>query len=105
MLPRHYAPHAPLETVDIGGEARVTELARQGTRAGWLKLGGSVSETPAGVTVIVMPTEPAAYASQLYAALHELDDAQVQRIIVELPPEGEEWLTVRDRLRRASASV
>ena len=49
-------------------------------------------------------TEPAAYAAQLYAALHTLDDLGIERIVVDLPPDTEEWLAVRDRLRRAAAS-
>ena len=49
-----------------------------------------------------MPLDAARYASQLYAALHTLDDAGVDRIIVDMPPDGEEWLAVRDRLRRAA---
>ena len=49
-----------------------------------------------------MPVDPAKYASQLYAALHTLDAAGVARIIVDMPPDEEAWLAVRDRLRRAS---
>jgi L-threonylcarbamoyladenylate synthase len=50
-----------------------------------------------------MPRTPQGYAAQLYAVLHALDAAGVERIVVEMPPETEEWLAVRDRLRRASA--
>ena len=52
-----------------------------------------------------MPTDPAAYAAELYAALHVLDCAGVERIVVALPPSGEAWLAVRDRLSRASAPL
>jgi L-threonylcarbamoyladenylate synthase len=52
--------------------------------------------------VIEMPREPAAYAAQLYSALHTLDAAAVERIVVTLPPEGDAWLAIRDRLSRAS---
>ncbi|MCC6417578.1 MAG: hypothetical protein IT429_04950, partial [Gemmataceae bacterium] len=38
----------------------------------------------------------------LYAALHTLDRAGVDRIVVSLPLDGPAWLAVRDRLRRAS---
>jgi hypothetical protein len=31
-----------------------------------------------------------------------LDDLGVERIIVDLPPDDEKWLAVRDRLRRGS---
>ena len=49
-----------------------------------------------------MPSDPAAYAAQLYDALHRLDQAGVEHIVVTLPPASEEWLAVRDRLRRAA---
>jgi L-threonylcarbamoyladenylate synthase len=51
-----------------------------------------------------MPREPTPYAAQLYAVLHALDDAGVERIVVALPPDTEAWLAVRDRLRRAAAA-
>jgi L-threonylcarbamoyladenylate synthase len=51
-----------------------------------------------------MPANPGTYAARLYAVLHALDDAGVERILAELPPDTEEWLAVRDRLRRASTA-
>jgi L-threonylcarbamoyladenylate synthase len=53
--------------------------------------------------VEVLPPEPAAYAADLYAALHRLDDANVETILVQEPPEGEEWRAIRDRISRAAA--
>jgi L-threonylcarbamoyladenylate synthase len=50
-----------------------------------------------------MPRDPAGYAARLYAALHELDAAGVDRIVAELPPDKEEWRAVRDRLWRAGS--
>ena len=50
-----------------------------------------------------MPTEPSEYAARLYAALHELDAAGVDRIVVDRPPDGEEWMAIHDRLRRAES--
>jgi hypothetical protein len=34
--------------------------------------------------------------------LHDLDDANVDRIVVALPPVADDWLAVHDRLRRAA---
>ena len=50
-----------------------------------------------------MPDDSSGYAAQLYAVLHEIDAAGLDRIIVALPPDTDDWLTVRDRLRRAAA--
>jgi L-threonylcarbamoyladenylate synthase len=104
MLARHYAPQVPLECAADGGRERVAALSRAGRRVGWLTFGEPTGPAPPGVTVLVMPTDPADYAARLYAALHELDRRDVERIVVALPPGTEEWLAVRDRLRRAAAS-
>ena len=50
----------------------------------------------------VLPSDAAGYAAQLYAVLHELDAADLDRIVVTLPPDTDEWLAVRDRLHRAA---
>ena len=50
----------------------------------------------------VMPEDHRAYRRALYATLHELD-RQVNRIWVEEPPDGPEWLDIWDRLSRAAA--
>ena len=71
-------------------------------RVGWLTFGEHAHQQPAeGSVTLAMPTEAAAYAAQLYAAFHILDCAKVDRIVVALPPGGEAWLAVHDRLKRA----
>jgi L-threonylcarbamoyladenylate synthase len=103
MLPLHYAPRTPLECVEGPGRKRAEERLAAGLRVGWLTF-AATPERP-GLRVIVMPTEPAAYASALYATLHTLDALGLDRIIVDLPLDREEWLAVRDRLRRASSAA
>ncbi len=102
MLARHYAPRAPLELAEDNGRARVEELLARGLRVGWLALGTAEEAGTPGLEAVALPPEPASYAAQLYAALHQLDAAGVERIVVALPPETEAWLAVRDRLRRAA---
>jgi L-threonylcarbamoyladenylate synthase len=102
MLSRHYAPRTPLECVAGGGRERVEELCRQGCRVGWVPWGLPLA-TPSGVVVRTLRADPAGYAAGLYAALHDLDAAGLDRIVVGLPPDTVEWQAVRDRLRRASA--
>jgi L-threonylcarbamoyladenylate synthase len=102
MLPRHYAPRAALECTPGAALHGIEELVRQGKRVGWLKFGEGTAAPP-GVTVIVMPRDPAGYQARLYDVLYRLDEAGVERIVVELPPQTEEWLAVRDRLQRASS--
>jgi len=102
MLSRHYAPRTPLECRSTGSIERINEIVGQGTRAGWVTFGARPA--PGGVTLAAMPTEPTAYAAQLYAVLHELDAGGLARIVLDLPPDTEEWRTVRDRLRRAATT-
>jgi L-threonylcarbamoyladenylate synthase len=102
MLGRHYAPRAPLEWA-ADGQARAEALCRRGLRVGWLTWEVPAQPDHPGLTRVVMPRDPAAYAAQLYAVLHGLDDAGVERIVVDRLPETEAWLAVRDRLRRAAA--
>jgi L-threonylcarbamoyladenylate synthase len=85
------------------GRARVEELRRRAQRIGWLTLAAEEPEDPQ-VIVRTMPADAAGYAARLYAALHELDDAAVDCIVVALPPTGEDWLAIHDRLRRAERS-
>lgn len=103
MMPRHYAPCVPLELALGGGESRVRFLVAEGARVGWLTL-GDWAEIP-GAVRIVMPTDPGGYGARLYAALHALEEHGVERIVVDLPPDSQDWLAVRDRLRRASAGM
>ncbi len=104
MMSRHYAPRTPTECVEGSGFARVAQWQATGAKVGWLTFGEPAIGPPAGVDVIVMPRETGSYASRLYAALHELDDLGLDRIVVELPPEHDDWLAVRDRLRRAGTT-
>jgi L-threonylcarbamoyladenylate synthase len=100
MLSRHYAPRAPLELAEDGGR-RVEELRRADLRVGWLTFEAPPADH-AEVVAVVMPRDAEGYAARLYEALHALDGRGVDRIIVTLPPDSQEWLAVRDRLRRAA---
>ncbi len=104
MLQRHYAPRTPLECNDDDGWERVRTLTAQGLKVGWMTLAGKSVEETSGVDVRCMPTRAEDYGSQLFAVLHELDQAHLDRIVVELPPATEEWLAVRDRLLRAATT-
>jgi hypothetical protein len=79
------------------------KLNRAGLRVGWVALCSQRYELPlAGLTRVNLPPIPAEYAALLYAVLHRLDRLGLDRIVVDLPPQTDEWLAIRDRLRRAS---
>lgn len=101
QMERHYAPRTPLE-IAAASRNRVEELCRQGLRVGWLMY---VDEpVSSAVLRILLPADPVSYSAQLYAALHRLDDAGLDRIVVGAPPTGDDWLAVHDRLRRAASA-
>jgi L-threonylcarbamoyladenylate synthase len=98
QLAKHYAPHTPLELA-LDSRRRIEELAGQGLRVGWLTHRDEA--IPAAVLHILLPADSVSYSARVYAALHQLDAAGLDRIVVEMPPASDEWLAVRDRLRRA----
>ena len=105
---RHYAPRATMECVAVHSRERVEQLARAGHRVGWLTFAENglplAPEIATRVSIRAMPAQPSAYAAMLYAELHALDQSGVDRIVVELPPEEEAWLAMRDRLWRGSTA-
>jgi L-threonylcarbamoyladenylate synthase len=91
MSRRHYAPRARvILTRDVGDT---------GPDTGVLAFSG-----PDGKNRELLSADPREYAADLYAALHRLDDAGVTTIVVQEPPDTEDWLAVRDRLKRAAAA-
>lgn len=100
MLSRHYAPRAPLLLTDGNGMSLVTLHLGQDHKVGWLTFENR--EPQASLIPVVMPKGAGEYAARLYAALHELDQNEVDVIIVENPPSGEAWQAIHDRLKRAS---
>jgi L-threonylcarbamoyladenylate synthase len=100
MLAKHYAPRAPLEVADDDGRSRVETLLAAGQRVGWVTW--PEANELSGVVCIRLPREPVGYAAGLYAALHELDNQGVERVVVARPPYDDAWLAVRDRLQRAA---
>jgi L-threonylcarbamoyladenylate synthase len=95
MSRRHYAPKATVSLVDD-----VKTVDRSGLAAPVAVLS---YETAGDYDAAeVLSADPREYAADLYAALHRLDDAGVGTIIVQSPPDTEDWLAVRDRLSRAA---
>ena len=92
MSRRHYAPRATLGLVKD-----VRDVERDPS------VGVLTYETADVEGAEILSADPREYAADLYAALHRLDDAGVAKIVVQEPPQTEDWLAVRDRLSRAAA--
>ncbi|MDG6107381.1 threonylcarbamoyl-AMP synthase [Dactylosporangium aurantiacum] len=97
---RHYAPRARLHLVD---DPAVLAERAEDADPGTLGVLTHLPAAPPGAHVELLSADPLEYAADLYAALHRLDDAGVTTILAQAPPEGDDWLAVRDRLTRASA--
>lgn len=97
-LASHYAPRTPAELMARSSIKRAVGRAdAEGERYVVLLRG----EPIAGVDGLTLPADASEYARNLYAALRELDAEDADRILVEAPPDGDEWAAVRDRLGRA----
>jgi L-threonylcarbamoyladenylate synthase len=98
QMKRHYSPATPLEFAADDGRRRVEELIADGYRVGWLTF--REAKSVRHVTMASLPTNPDSYGAGLFAALHELDSMGLDRLVIALPPEGDDWLAVHDRLSR-----
>ena len=108
QLARHYAPKTPLELTSTATE-RVTALLQAGKRVAWLTAATAdprVRQLAASqdVVIVPMPTDPATFAASLYATLHAVDRRSLDAIIIDTPPDTDDWRAVADRLLRAAAS-
>ena len=101
----HYAPKTPASCVTAERLAQI--LAQQSSSPAIAYLHHS-ELTPAQTEQLItrrMPMQADAYAQQLYAALRWADTLGVERLLIEMPPTGEAWLAVQDRLTRATQCV
>lgn len=97
-LASHYAPTTPLAVMSLDDIA--TRLAQARPRFGVLALQGPISDIGANHW-LTMPADPDSYASGLYAQLRRLDQMNLDRILVEQPPQSPEWRAINNRLERA----
>jgi L-threonylcarbamoyladenylate synthase len=94
MHPRHYSPRTKLFLTTNG------DLPEHG-RGVYLQ--HMHPATRPNRATIQMPATASGYAAVLYEKLHEADNANVDWIAVDLPPNAPEWEAVHDRLRRAAS--
>lgn len=101
-LEAHYAPRTPMLMLPRAAlKAEAQQQRAFGKRVALLAL----DALPAYGEGLVLPAEPVAFAHGLYAALRQLDGSGANLLLVERPPEGDAWLAVNDRLRRAAVGA
>lgn len=79
---------------------RSLELWRAGQKIGMVFFGARAFDSER-IARVSMPMDPGAYAADLFRVLHELDEKELDRILIQLPPDTDDWLAIRDRLKRA----
>ena len=100
MLARHYAPNTPImlvadpPTEPPGPRAGLLSLTRPGSTDGWARIEvlsetGDLVEATAG----------------FFAALHRLDDAELEQIVAQGFPETGLGVALNNRLERAAAQA
>ena len=102
MMDRHYAPRAELRVLP-DRETLLREAAEagaQGRATGVITRGAAT--VPGARLVRSLADAPRAFARDLYAALHAIDDAGCDLVLVEGVPDTPAWAGVRDRLARAA---
>ena len=91
---RHYAPGTPTQRFQ-----QMPTTALNDPRCAWLWCGAA---QPSVGPALDLGDNPERYAQGLYAALYELDNLGLDRLLIQTPPPGEAWAAVHDRLARAS---
>ncbi len=101
LMSRHYSPHTPL-MLSKESNRLVNSLLNQGKSVGWLTFLKPTLRPD--LLVAYLPHDPIELAAALYETLHLMDESDLDVIVVDAPPEGDEWLAIRDRLQRASST-
>ena len=109
MMDVHYAPATAAKRSPTNAiPAIIQELTAQHKKIGLLAFNkGMINCVVADNEpdkIIRMPKRADEYAKVLYAALRELDSLQLDMILVEQPPETEQWRAVNDRLYKATSA-
>jgi L-threonylcarbamoyladenylate synthase len=104
-LAAHYAPTTPLRLVPRGRLAEVIARLRQAGHRCAVLCYSQLPDQDAPPDLRRLPGDPRGYASELYAALRELDQAATDLILVEEIPATPAWAAVADRLRRAACGA
>jgi L-threonylcarbamoyladenylate synthase len=106
LLKKHYSPKAKLFVLNWRDDADLRfQLSTFNFQPSTIHI---IAHTriPSGenfADVSVMPHDAEAFARAIYAELHRCDAAGAELIVVEAPPDSQEWSGITDRLRRAAA--
>jgi len=63
----------------------------------------SIIERSPSAAFYQMPVTKSEYAKKFYEMLHHIDDTNVEKILVEQPPNSNDWADINNRLQKASS--
>lgn len=101
----HYAPRTKTILIETSDIVPLLVLLKKENLPAALLI-NSEMELPAieGLDVIKMSQDAEHYAHDLYFTLRELDHQHYRQIFIENVPQGEAWVAIHDRLKKASFS-
>jgi L-threonylcarbamoyladenylate synthase len=110
QMAKHYSPRTRLRLfsmVDFVDD--LLEAFHIGKRVGVVAFSGPDAHLPKmdliNCSWINLTDNPQFAAARLYDTFHKLDQLQLDLILVEEPPDTPEWAAIRDRLKRAAATM
>jgi L-threonylcarbamoyladenylate synthase len=105
QMVKHYSPRTELRLVDGNDTLEyLLDATQAGLRVGLMTFSSKRPKTIETHTIqIDLSHDSRIAAAQLYDNLHRLDQLQLDLILVEEPPNTQEWEAIRDRLKRAAA--
>lgn len=93
----HYSPKTPIKLFE--SRSALLAFAKSQKDSALLLINGKGLPNHA---TFYLTDDPTIAAEKLYDTLHQMDSLNVSSLVIELPPETEPWLAIRDRLQRAS---
>nr|AIA18110.1 Telomere recombination [uncultured bacterium] len=104
MSASHYAPEKPLYLLT---KEQLLEKALELSKHSHSFSVLAFTEKPTIDNLLVTfwicaPRDPISYAKDFYLSLHRLDECEGECILVEPPPDSEQWAAIQERLARAT---
>jgi L-threonylcarbamoyladenylate synthase len=91
----HYSPRTPIQLFS----SRADLISQANGRTAALLLGAGVAPN---CIYFELNNNAVDVAQKLYDTLHKMDALQVEKLLIETPPNASEWLAILDRLTRAA---
>jgi len=98
LLEKHYSPRAQVVLFQKEDILKQVEIFKKQSQTAIFLL--RELDSSSYLKSIQISKNPEAYAQELYAKLHELDELQFEIIAIEAPPRSEEWKAIWNRLER-----